>query len=308
MLMQLIAIGKGMRNGKLGVDGGMPASWRVSGMIVAVWLVLLSILGAILIGFLMLLWLAEPSVGHEQVSLGWIGAAISAVGNTVNSYFDRQAASDLNAKNLAWQREQYENFIKTRVKDAKEAGIHPLYALGAGATSFAGSSALPTGSAIGDGLQGFGNAVTAYEEEKYRAAKDSRNPEQGESRDEALSRARINRANADTAEANATIAKARARTILDNARNAPLYDWEGYMGTPAGPPQQKMEDEFGGVIGELYGIGRYLDMHYDQTWKPWVKEKWKNLQKRVESRKREVEKSTYGPRSRRRSLGYPFSR
>lgn len=54
---------------------------------------------------------------------------------------DKQADADreANERNLQYQREFAQQGIRWRVEDAKAAGIHPLYALGAGGASFSPS-------------------------------------------------------------------------------------------------------------------------------------------------------------------------
>lgn len=70
-------------------------------------------------------------------------ALIGAGANLLGGLFGRQGAKDQNAaamavaeRNIALQREFAQNGIRWKVADAKKAGIHPLYALGASTTSF----------------------------------------------------------------------------------------------------------------------------------------------------------------------------
>lgn len=73
----------------------------------------------------------------------WYGAAASAFGSLIGgitSYNEgiknRNAIAKANAQNIAYQREFAKNGIQWRVQDARNAGINPMYALGAQGASF----------------------------------------------------------------------------------------------------------------------------------------------------------------------------
>lgn len=66
-----------------------------------------------------------------------IAAAIGAGSNLLGGFLGRSSAADINASNTALQREFAQNAIQWKVADAKKAGVHPLYALGAPTMSFA---------------------------------------------------------------------------------------------------------------------------------------------------------------------------
>lgn len=85
-----------------------------------------------------------------------IGDLISAGMKLVGGMMDRSAAKDANtraeaarAENIQLQREFAQNGIRWKVDDARAAGIHPLYALGANTVSF---SPVSVGSAINTSL------------------------------------------------------------------------------------------------------------------------------------------------------------
>lgn len=72
-----------------------------------------------------------------------ISAGISAASNLIGGYFTRNAQKDYNAQqqhqaaqNMKMQEEFAKKGIRWKVNDAREAGIHPLYALGASTTSW----------------------------------------------------------------------------------------------------------------------------------------------------------------------------
>lgn len=78
----------------------------------------------------------------------------------LGSKMGSDAASDANAASIALAREMAQNNISWKVKDAKKAGIHPLYALGASSSI---SPTLSSGGAdaISSGFQQAGNAIAA---------------------------------------------------------------------------------------------------------------------------------------------------
>lgn len=61
----------------------------------------------------------------------WIGNVISGVSNIAQGIFNQNNANAINQQNLAMQDYYSKNGIQIRVDDAKKAGIHPLYAIGA---------------------------------------------------------------------------------------------------------------------------------------------------------------------------------
>lgn len=72
-----------------------------------------------------------------------IGDIISAGANLIGGFMGRQSAREANAaneriaqQNIALQKQFAQEGIRWKVEDAKAAGIHPLYALGAQTSSF----------------------------------------------------------------------------------------------------------------------------------------------------------------------------
>lgn len=86
-----------------------------------------------------------------------IGAGASLLGGMMTDRANRRTARE----NLAYQREFAQKGIQWRVEDAKAAGLHPLFALGAQTPSY--SPAQTVGSGVGKSLseagQAIGNAV-----------------------------------------------------------------------------------------------------------------------------------------------------
>lgn len=88
---------------------------------------------------------------------GAIGAAGSLLGGSMSARVQKQQAE----KDRAMQREFAQQGIRWRVEDAKAAGLHPLYALGAQTMGYAPSyvGEDPMGRAVAEAGQSIGNAV-----------------------------------------------------------------------------------------------------------------------------------------------------
>lgn len=91
-------------------------------------------------------------------------AAISAGSSLLGGLFGRKQQDKVNAQSMALNREQFERIqtrsIQDRVADAKAAGIHPLFALGASVSSASASPFVPdTGNYLGEGIAAAGGAA-----------------------------------------------------------------------------------------------------------------------------------------------------
>lgn len=100
----------------------------------------------------------------------FFGSLIGAGANLLGGLFGQSSADKRAQENIALQREFAQNAIQWKVADAKAAGIHPLFALGANTTSFsnvAGDTSL--GDAIKESGQDIGRAVGATADKEARA-------------------------------------------------------------------------------------------------------------------------------------------
>lgn len=82
-----------------------------------------------------------------------IPAAASIIGGLMRDSSNENVAES----NQAMQREFAQHGIRWRVEDAKEAGVHPLYALGSGVTPYTPQALV--GSGLGEGLASMGQNV-----------------------------------------------------------------------------------------------------------------------------------------------------
>lgn len=88
------------------------------------------------------------------------GAALTAGGALLGGRRSQKSAEDQQASNLAAQKEFAQSGIQWKVEDAKKAGVHPLYALGAPTQGFAPMAIQDSqGPAIADASQQIGRAV-----------------------------------------------------------------------------------------------------------------------------------------------------
>lgn len=111
-----------------------------------------------------------------------IGSLISAGASLLGGLFGKSSAdkaADLNAqmaeRNIAMQREFAQNGIQWKAEDAKKAGIHPLYAMGASTPSFSPVSANFTAdtsmpNALSRAGQDIGRAIDATRNTDQKAA------------------------------------------------------------------------------------------------------------------------------------------
>lgn len=103
--------------------------------------------------------------------MGVLGSLISAGSNLLGGLLGQNSQEDALKKQIKLQKEFAQKGIQWKVADAKAAGIHPLYALGANTISYSPSA---VGSDLASGLsamgQDIGRAVDAVSTSKERAA------------------------------------------------------------------------------------------------------------------------------------------
>lgn len=97
-----------------------------------------------------------------------VDGILSLIGSLFGAGINAGIQSDINSKNANLQKEFAQNSIQWKVQDAQKAGIHPLYALGAGgyqaSPSYAGSD---VGGSVSNALRGLGSALGAKEQEEF---------------------------------------------------------------------------------------------------------------------------------------------
>lgn len=175
--------------------------------------------------------------------------------------------------------------LRSIVEGAKRAGIHPLAALGSSGvggfampvSSYGGSAgSFGLGDAIGSGLGAIGDAL--YEQDQDRRDREERaGLEKARQRERALDilrskevtpEVRLQRENMalqndllrmDIARSRTALAEARAKA-LGATNGKSMTDALGITYTPPGgrASAQQMQDEYGDIVENVYGIGNWM--------------------------------------------------
>lgn len=95
-------------------------------------------------------------------------AGISAGAKLLGGWLGNKSSDKAQQMNIAMQREFAQKGIRWRVADAKAAGIHPLYALGAQTHSFSPVAIGADYSSIGEAGQDIGRAIAATSNQSQR--------------------------------------------------------------------------------------------------------------------------------------------
>lgn len=100
-----------------------------------------------------------------------LGSIISAATSLIGGKRSADSAEDIADMNVEMQKEFAQNGIRWKVADAREAGIHPLYALGANTTSFSPVNVGDTsnGAGLAQAGQDIGRAIDATRTSDERA-------------------------------------------------------------------------------------------------------------------------------------------
>lgn len=168
-----------------------------------------------------------------------IAAAIGAGASLLGGLIGRKSTQDANKQNIALQKQFAQEGIQWKVEDARKAGIHPLYALGAQTASFApnvvGDTSLPTAltnmgqdiSRAVDVTRTSGDRVDAYEK-TVRALQLTR---LGLENDLLASQiAKVNQAGGTPGMPNSMSTLGGVATLPVDPRNTPAQEWENQYG------------------------------------------------------------------------------
>lgn len=93
-----------------------------------------------------------------------VAYGVGALTNLVSGYMNKRAIDQANNANVGKQEEFARMGIQWRVADAKAAGVHPIYAMGANIPSFSPSVMAGDSGYISDMGQNIGRAIAASEE------------------------------------------------------------------------------------------------------------------------------------------------
>lgn len=98
-----------------------------------------------------------------------IGGIISGAGSLAGGILGNQSNEKINSSNISYQRQFAQKGIQWKVKDAREAGVHPLYALGAPTIPFQPSSVGNDYSYLGKMGQNIDRAIAVNKSKEERS-------------------------------------------------------------------------------------------------------------------------------------------
>lgn len=183
-----------------------------------------------------------------------LGEALGAIGGLIGSIFGSSKADKAAEENIKLQREFAQQGIRWKVEDAKAAGIHPLFALGAQTTAFqpvsvGGADWGTTGQNIGSAM----GAMLTPKEKQDGFAKTVQNltlEKMGLENEVLRSQLRLQLQpgrgpgmpvpRSIDGQGSTTMTTAGGVTVNVNPANTPAQDWE---------------NQYGEIGGELGGLG-----------------------------------------------------
>lgn len=186
--------------------------------------------------------------------LSIIGDLIGAAGSLIGGNAAAKAQAKANKAQLDFQK----NFIKYRVGDAKEAGIHPLAALGASA-NYSPMAVTGMADAITQAGAMLGDGIKSMVSQKAKAPME--NLQMG-----------LIQSNIDTNKAQADLYRAQALNVAQEARNAALgavggkmrpINLEQEVTMPDGRKVKTVDPQLGMDWGEWSNT---VARHYGQAW------------------------------------------
>lgn len=189
----------------------------------------------------------DPVVGSALIS-----GAGSLAGGLVDQYFADQAAD----KSWKRQKKVLQNQVQWRVEDAVKAGLHPLAALGLNPASGPVAGEIGgIGRGIADGGAAIGRAAEALlrPEDKLAAKSALLGIEQQQ--------ANIDLTRSQIAGAQKALLTSGSTPGIASRISDPITDKS--MKVHDTGLSQRAEDNFGDVIGELYGIGNFARSVYN---------------------------------------------
>jgi len=95
-----------------------------------------------------------------------LGSVVSAVGSIAGGILGANSAQNVASMNYEAQKEFAQNGIRWKVEDAKRAGIHPLYALGASTQGYSPSGGYTGDFGISDAAAQFGQGYERAQQAK----------------------------------------------------------------------------------------------------------------------------------------------
>lgn len=224
-----------------------------------------------------------------------LGDIISAGAKLIGGYLEGERADKNAERNIQLQKDFAQQGIRWKVEDAKAAGVHPLYAMGANTTSFAPVSVGST--SLGSGLasmgQDVGRAVNAA----------TTQPERQSAYTEMAQKLQLDNMSLQNQLLSSKLAQQRASvnppipaigTATEIATNPKLEPNERLVmnhgeirAHPGWSPAKVVEDQWGEAAADLYGIPKTLvDLwNHHITTSPDAAANWKLLERQRRARR-----------------------
>ncbi|AYQ58214.1 putative VP2 [Microviridae sp.] len=178
----------------------------------------------------------------------FIGELIGAAGSLAGGLLGSSANKEASDQDWKRQKKVLQNSISWRVADAKRAGIHPLYAMGAPTSSFtstiAGSD--PIGNALQNMGQDVGRAVNSYMSKDQRAA-------------DMMSQLALERGELENELLRSQIRRNNAPGTGPGLSSDGTVTFGGGEPLKLGPttPAQDLEQQYGELAGDMGGLYRF---------------------------------------------------
>ena len=224
-------------------------------------------------------WLKDAALANSNMATEYTrqGVQTQKLARQLSILQHKQAVKTRNLS-LRQAERQFSKLVQTRVKDAKAAGIHPLFALGAsgaggGSPVFAAGGAPSGGAAGGAGYSSQGTQGTGKRGDFLMVAEGLRNmmdaldPERQKAR---RARRRVDEAQAKLYESEAALNEHRAiathdggdpqaALVVTEKRPHQLKVPGGTVRTGPTAPTQVIEDQYGDFVSWPYGVLKAAD-------------------------------------------------
>ena len=215
-----------------------------------------------------------------------ISALIKAGGSLLGGLFGKSSQD----KATALQEDALKKGIQWKVADAKKAGIHPLFALGAQTNMPSAIAGNPIGDAIANAGGAIAQGITNKQASNMVAEQHTADLQ------EKRSRTAANYAQAAMYQSEINRAAQKSNVMKGgpgNAQEIMTYPHGAKLKTGDSSVAEDWEREYGGIVGEGIGFSRYLYDLFDAYSRDF--EKWNKKQR------------NYGPRNHRPSDYYDVS-
>lgn len=227
------------------------------------------------------------------------GALLGALGGVVDRVLGRSAED----RNTRLQKEFAQNGIQWKVEDAKKAGIHPLYALGAPTMSFSPSSVGSDFAGVGQDLS---RAIDATRSSKDR----------GQARLDALT---LERAGLENDLLRSQIMGSKMALLRSNGPSMPsgngndftdpIY-WNGQVLLPGSKNSAAavVQNAYGEGVGDAYGWVNFGDSFKQNVFTPWQLQQGLEVEAQKWRRANGLPTFPVGPGSRNSASNYSNQR